>query len=142
MFTMGINANSTLSNITKGAANPGSLQHTINQRSVVDLSNQYHRDCLQRLSSIGTHESSQRAEDLQTLLTKIQETHSKPLDTKNTLLLQLVSEYTHKAGGSVCVMCKSGKDRTGMAVTLTEGVEFVDAYQKHLANTGVHVEAF
>ena len=72
---------------------------------------------------------------------KITDVHLKPPSNKNTLLLQLSAEYAAHhllymiaccngryvwlAGGGLCFMCKSGKDRTGMAVTLEEGRHLV-----------------
>lgn len=37
---------------------------------------------------------------------------------KNVEILEEASRLVHLLGGGVCVFCKSGKDRTAMAVTL------------------------
>lgn len=142
MFTMGINANSTLSNLTKGAAKEGSLQHYINDRSVSSLKNHYHSACMLRIQQKETQEASVLADTLHALFIEIYNAHTKPQSNKNTRLLALSARYTVLAGGAVCTMCKSGKDRTGMAVTLAEGRQLVDVYQEVLASTGVHAEAF
>eukprot|EP00656_Telonema_subtile_P009883 TRINITY_DN14685_c0_g1_i1.p1 TRINITY_DN14685_c0_g1~~TRINITY_DN14685_c0_g1_i1.p1 ORF type:complete len:440 (+),score=86.75 TRINITY_DN14685_c0_g1_i1:97-1416(+) len=142
MFTMGINANSTLSNFTKGAAKEGSLQHFVNDRSCTSLRNEYHTECLMRLRNKGTQHALQLADKLHALVLEIYNAHTKPQSNKNTLLLALSARYTRLAGGAVCTMCKSGKDRTGMAITLMEGRPMMDTYQEVLANSGVQAEGF
>lgn len=65
MFTTGINANSTLSNLTKGAAKQGSLQHSINDRSWSDLRNIYHEQHRAWLTGIGDSAALDRLQQLE-----------------------------------------------------------------------------
>ncbi len=90
-----------------------SLQQEINREALRDLHNYIQRETEEVSTVPNVKQAKYCYEQLKTLLSE-----NRPIDEK---ILKWAAKATRALNGILLISCKSGKDRTGMAVTLEEG---------------------
>lgn len=129
LFTQGINEMQSLAN--RLPARRTAIQRDINRESLAVLREHFQRPATQRRVAAGGHEARH---DLEDLMRQVEDSVAATGGGKNVNVLQLTAQLCRALGGGRVVMCKSAKDRTGMAVTLEQaqllrqhhGLDFVE----------------
>lgn len=88
----------------------------------LSLEESVNRAALSVMSSIVLTPSEPPNENVINLFNELKRTVEESASRKNLAILTKVQAITRALNGSFIISCKSGKDRTSMAVTLEEGV--------------------
>ena len=135
VFTQGVNERQTLA--TYSGFHEVKVQSRINLDSFKRISEYHRKFKLCHLSKISVPIHMQTAlEYTEELKNKLGRTLIKNTVDKNVNVMIFASELAKLMGGLVTFMCKSGKDRTGQAVTLDLARELV---RKHAVTEVQHV---